>query len=138
MPFIFNNPKSLVGKPLAGSGTCVDLIKVYVPGLRGLPTTAWREGASVMDARGAIAPGTAIATFEKGRYPRRSHDNHAALVVLVMGSGIWVVDQWAHDPKNPLIKKRLIRVPAPGEQRNADGSFKKPSDNALAYSVIER
>jgi hypothetical protein len=78
MPFVYRDADKLVNKPLAGSGTCVDLVKVYVPGLIGQPTTVWRQGENVMAAGSRIAKGTAIATFERGRYPRRDHDNHAA------------------------------------------------------------
>jgi hypothetical protein len=138
MPFIYKDVDKLINKPLAGSGTCVDLIKTYVPGLQGQPTTVWRAGENVMKAGSRIQKGTAIATFENGRYPRREHDNHAAIVVRVMGSGIWVVDQWAHDENRDHIAIRLIRVPAPHEQYKADGSFKNPSDNALAFYVIEK
>lgn len=139
MPFVYRDFASLpIRKELAGSGTCVDLIKVYVPGLQGVPTSAWRAGVNVMEAGSKVVPGTAIATFEKGRYPGRDHDNHAAIVVLVMPSGIWVIDQWKGDARRPYMDKRLIRIPAPRMQRNADGSFRTPSDNALAFYVIER
>jgi hypothetical protein len=138
MPFIYKLVDDLIDKPLAGSGTCVDIIKTYVPGLQGQSTTVWRPGENVMKAGSRIQKGTAIATFEDGRYPRRDHDNHAAIVVRVMGAGIWVVDQWAGDKRRPTIGLRLIRVPAPHDQYNADGSFKRPSDNALAFSVIEK
>jgi hypothetical protein len=138
MPFTYRDVDKLVNQPLAGSGTCVDLIKTYVPGLIGQPTTVWRQGENVMEAGNRIEKGTAIATFEHGRYPRRDHDNHAALVVRVMGAGIWVVDQWAGDAHNPTIHMRLIRVPPPHEQRMADGSFRRPSDNAIAFYVIEK
>lgn len=36
-----------------------------------------------------------------------------------------------------VISARLIRIPPPRQQRNKDGSFRNPSDNALAYFVIE-
>lgn len=79
-----------------------------------------------------VAKGT--ATFVNGRYPNNPHGNHAAIVLKVMPGGIWVVDQWK---EKKVISARLIRIPPPRQQYNADGSFKNPSDNALAYSVIE-
>lgn len=88
MPFVYREVDQLWHKPLAGSGTCVDI--------------------------------------------------HAAIVLKVMGSGIWVMDQWKGDERRPHIERRLIRVPAPHKQRNADGTFMTPSDNALAFYVIER
>jgi hypothetical protein len=140
MGYVYKDVDELAkGKtPLAGSGTCVDLIKVYVPGLIGRSTTTWRPGAWVMEAGGSIPKGTAIATFgPDGRFPHHEHGQHAAIVVRVMASGIWVVDQWANDPEKPRISLRLIRVPPPHKQRNADGTFPSMSDNALAFRVIE-
>ncbi|MCG2585821.1 BPSL0067 family protein [Massilia sp. TS11] len=78
-----------------------------------------------------------MATFENGRYPNRSRGNHAAIVVSVIGSGIWVVDQWTAENR-PNIGLRLIKVPPRWKQRNADGSLARPSDNALASHVIEK
>lgn len=40
MPFVYRDVEELWRKPLAGSGTCVDIVKEYVPGLKGLPTAA--------------------------------------------------------------------------------------------------
>ena len=137
MPHVYREVDSLWHKPLAGSGTCVDLIKTYVPGLIGKSTLSWRAGVNVMDSQTTIERGTAIATFEKGRYPRRSHDNHAAIVLSVIPAGICVMDQWAGDQTRPWIEKRLIRVPPRWEQQNKDGSVKHPSNNALAFYVIQ-
>jgi hypothetical protein len=137
MPFVYPEVDELRGKPVAGSGTCVDIIKEHVPGLRGVPTTSWKAGVNVMEAGAKVAKGTAIATFVNGRYPRINTGNHAAIVVKVMASGIWVMDQWAND-KRPTIQLRLIRIPPPRLQRNPDGSFQDPSNNALAFYVIEK
>ncbi|WP_373922528.1 BPSL0067 family protein [Pseudoduganella sp. SL102] len=105
-------------------------------GLRGRTTATWRAGNWVMEAGSSIRRGTAIATFDKnGRYPQRHTGQHAALVVRVMDSGIWVVDQWRNN--GGKITMRLIRVPPPRKQRNADGSFPNASNNALAFRVIE-
>jgi hypothetical protein len=138
MSYIYKDVDKLINQPFVGSGTCVDIIKLFVPGLQGKPTTSWRKGDNVMETGSRIPKGTAIATFENWRYPGRDHGNHAAILVKVMASGIWVVDQWAGDSKRPNMELCLIRVPPPHEQRNPNGTFKRPSDNALAISVIER
>jgi len=91
-----------------------------------------------MEAGSKVMPGTAIATFVNGRYPRKDGNNHAAIVISVMPSGIWVMDQYSGDEDRKYIAMRLIRVPPPREQKNADGSFRRPSNNALAFFVIER
>lgn len=137
MPYVYPKVDELKGKPVAGSGTCVDIIKEYVPGLKGVPTTSWRAGVNVMEAGAKVAKGTAIATFVNGRYPRNETQNHAAIVVKVMPSGIVVMDQWAND-KRPTIQLRFISVPPRWLQRNPDGSFRNPSNNALAFYVIEK
>lgn len=140
MPFVYPDVDSLRKAdgppvPLAGDGSCVALIKHYVPGLKGVPTSAWRAGGNVLELGIKVAKGTAIATFVNGRYPNSPHNNHAAIVLRVMPGGIWVVDQWKGKSG---ITARLIRIPPPRKQRNQDGSFMRPSDNALAFYVIER
>lgn len=132
MPYVYVNPRSLDKQPLAGGGNCVDLIKAVVPGLKGFPTSTWRQGARVLDIR-ALLPGTAIATFENGRYPNRSHGNHAAIFLAHAGASIWVVDQWKGDARRPWIGVRLIY---PG-RKGADGRWLDPSNSAGAFHVIE-
>jgi len=138
MPFVFKDVDTLdrdPPPPKVGNGDCVDLVKHYVPGLKGIPTSAWRAGGNVLELGNTVARGTAIATFVNGRYPGRERGNHAAIVLKVMKSGIWVIDQWK---EKPAISARLIRIPPPRQQFNADDSFRNPSDNALAFFVIER
>jgi hypothetical protein len=139
MPFVYNDVGALDKEPppppAVGDGSCVALIKHYVPGLKNLPTSAWRAGGNVLELGDKVARGTAIATFVNGRYPNNSHGNHAAIVLKVMKSGIWVVDQWR---AREGISARLISIPPPRQQYNQDGSFRNPSDNALAFYVIER
>ena len=93
MPYSYPAVDALFEQPLIGSGTCVDLIKQLVPGLIGKPTTAWKEGISVMEAYKSgrsIPRGTAIATFENGRYRQSCPTgyfgscHHAALLLRVM------------------------------------------------------
>lgn len=55
-----------------------------------------------------------------------------------LAGSIWVMDQWKGDKGRPYIERRLIRIPPPHKQRKADGTFMTPSDNALAFYVIER
>lgn len=145
MPHIYPQVHTLDGKPRVGSGTCVDIIKQLVPGLIGKPTSAWREGVSVMEAHKAgrpILPGTAIATFKNGRYPQSCPTgyygscHHAALVVSIMGGGMWVLDQYT-EPDRPNMKFRFIRIPPPSERKLRDGAWRDAGNNALAFSVIE-
>lgn len=137
MPYIFKEVDTLDTDPplpAVGDGSCVSLVKHYVPGLKGVPTSSWRAGENVLDLGAKVVKGTAIATFVDGHYPNNPHGNHAAIVLKVMQGGIWVLDQWK---AKGVISARLIRIPPPRQQRNKDGSFKNPSDNALAVSVIE-
>ncbi|WP_348699845.1 BPSL0067 family protein [Duganella fentianensis] len=137
MPYIYKEVDALDTDPppaAVGDGSCVALIKYFVPGLIGAPTSSWKEGGNVLELGTKVTKGTAIATFVNGRYPNRAHGNHAAIVLKVMQGGIWVVDQWK---AKAVISARLIRIPPPRQQRNKDGSFRNPSDNALAYFVIE-
>jgi hypothetical protein len=87
MPFFIPNVRSLEEHAPVGKGDCVELIKGTVPGLEGLPTAMWRPGARVLDTT-ALRPGTAIATFVDGRYPRHPSGQHAALFLAYAGSAI--------------------------------------------------
>lgn len=133
MPYVYPNPRSLEKQPLIGGGNCVDLIKQLVPGLKGLPTSTWRQGAHVLDTN-TLRPGTAIATFENGRYPNHQHGNHAAIFVAYGGKAIYVMDQWKNDPNKPWIALRIIH---PGHQMTS-GRFADPSNSSQAFYVIER
>lgn len=147
MPYIYPAVRSLANQPLVGTGTCVDLVKMLVPGLVGRPTSSWRAGANVMEARKArkpIMPGTAIATFENGRYPQRcaigyyGSCHHAGLVVAVYDGGFWIMDQYTGDRDRLFVAMRFIRVPAPSLRRLPDGSYRDAGNNALAFHVIEQ
>ena len=103
MPYIFAGVDSYKGKPLIGTGTCVDLIKELVPGLKGQSTTTWKAGGNVMEvfkAGKTIPRGTAIATFENGRYPQRcavgyaGSCHHAAILLSVQAGGVWIMVQF--------------------------------------------
>ncbi|WP_119631433.1 BPSL0067 family protein [Methylocaldum marinum] len=73
--------------------------------------------------------GTAVATFVDGKYPNESHGNHAALYISQDGSGVWVMDQWS---TKPSISKRKMLF----KGKNSDGTYKDPSNNGDALSVI--
>lgn len=124
MPYFTPYVRSLEGQPLVGKGDCVELIKELVPGLMGLPTSMWRQGARVLDTSGLRA-GVAIATFVDGRYPRNTSGQHAALFLAYSGSAIWVVDQWKDDPRKPNVSRRLIypKPPRAGRLSNSAGAF---------------
>lgn len=128
MSYVYPRAITLKDQPVVGTHQCVALVQKYA----GAPTTAhWRQGAAV-SGNTTLAPGTAIATFAKGRYPNNSHGNHAALYVGQGANGIYIVDQWKA-PKKTKISVRLIR--SKGKDKN--GNFIGPSDNADAFFVIE-
>ena len=148
MPYIYPGVDSLLKQPFIKDGDCVDLIKALVPGLIGKSTTSWKQGENLMEARRAgktVPRGTAVATFENGRYPQKCSGNyngtrqscrHAALLLRVDPSGIWVMDQYKGDNNRLFIFHRLIRLPPPREQKFADGTWRDAGNNALAYYVI--
>lgn len=107
-----------------GNKQCVSLVK-ELAGAR--PSSLWREGDKVVERlkRGPIPEGTVIATFFDGRYPNRSHGNHAAIFVREVAGGIEIFDQWSvHKPA-----KRVIRF---GKSASA-----AVVDRPEAYSVVE-
>ncbi len=131
MPYVSTAINDLENGPLVGNGDCVTLVKEKTHGLRAVSTTAWREGQRVVGSTG-LQRGTAIATFEDGRYPNRQTGNHAAIFLAYAGKSIWVLDQWKSDKKK-RVERRLIRPALPG----ANGRFADPSNSADAFSVIE-
>jgi hypothetical protein len=135
MPFRYlGDLRSLKGHALFGEGECVDLVKALVPGLNGVSTTSWKQGASVKDSPG-LARGTAIATFgPDGRFPSADTGQHAAIFVAQAGAGIWVVEQYH---ASLLVLYRHMEVPRQHDKR-PDGTWPNRSRNPLAFSVIER
>lgn len=148
MPYSYPAVDKLQNKPLVGSGTCVDLIKLFVPGLIGKSTAVWRAGVNVMEAQKAgktIRRGTAIATFDKsGRYPQicgpnyRGSCHHAGLVLEVRNGGFWIMDQYTGDDKRLFVSRRFIRIRQPSERYLANGAYADAGNNALAFYVIEQ
>lgn len=132
MPYVYQAVKSLEGQPHVDGGDCVALVKALTPGLQGLATASWRQGKRVVDTT-SLLPGTAIATFENGRYPNRPTGNHAAFFLGYAGKAIWIMDQRKNDTGKPRVSARLIR---PG-LKNKDGTFRRPSDAAGNFYVIE-
>lgn len=133
MPYIYRQVSSLAGNQKVGSTQCVALVQFYA----GVPHHSnWKQGAGVIGNR-EIIPGTAIATFIRGRYPSRPHGNHAAFFLRHDADGFWVIDQWkdrpGQTPRN--IEARYIR--SRHVKQSADGSWPYASDNADAFSVIE-
>lgn len=128
MPYIYPQVFSLHGQSKLEDEECVALIRRFTTAPH---SSAWRQGADVMGNK-KILPGTAIATFENGRYPSRSNGNHSAFYLSQLRTGIWVIDQW-RGPRKRLISKRFI-----GRREIwDDGTFDRPSDNCFAFSVIE-
>lgn len=125
-PYVYGNVDDLEGKDKVDGGQCVALVKHYA----GAPQTGlWTAGA-VVRGQLLLAKGTAIATFVSGKYPNKAHGNHAALYISQDASGIRVMDQWT---TKQSISSRVL----PFLGRNKDGSFKDPSNNGDAFSVIQ-
>ncbi len=127
MPFIHPNPDALDGTDLVGSKECVALLQHTM----GVPNTQlWHQGEAVY-GNPNIKKGTAIATFVNGHYPRQGEGSKHAAIYLSQDLGaIYVIDQWA---KRGKVGARPIRV----KSLNKDGSYYDPSNNALAFFVIE-
>ena len=110
------------------SEECVALVKKAVPDVGATPT--WREGEKLKGPGDPpLEPGTAIATFENGKYPNRSTGNHAAIVIepgVQDGKdGYWVLDQ----SRNRPAERRFIAFDNPSER------FIRRLEN---YSVIRK
>ena len=132
MNYIYSRVLELQEKPKVGSKECVALLQHYSSGIG--PTGIWTEGEPVY-GNIEIVPGTAIATFVNGRYHSNTTRNHAAYFIEQGVHGFWVMDQWRDDVKKPHISKRFIKTAG---KKMANGSFPNASNNAYAYSIIER
>ena len=126
MPYVYSEVAQLENHELVGSGSCVSLIQHFssVPNHR-----VWKEGSQVKGNL-MIKVGTAVATFEDGKYPNRDHGNHAAFYMGQDAGGVFVMDQWVRKGK---ISKRRMGF----RGKNADGSYIAASDNGAALSIIE-
>ncbi len=129
MPYIYPAAALLHGKPKVGGGECVALVRHFTGAP---PASHWHQGEEVWGNK-QLRPGTAIATFEKGRWPGRPKGNHAAFYLGQISTGIWVIDQWNPDDDKPLISRRFIKR----KEIYDDGTYQSPSDNAFAFSVIK-
>lgn len=128
MPYRYADARQLDRKPKIGDFECVTLIRHYT---NAPPARTWREGEKVL-GNTTILPGTAIATFEHGRWPNKRTGNHSAFYLGQVSDGIYVIDQWPA-PTKKTISIRFIRK----KRRNPDGSYYNPTDNADAFSVIK-
>lgn len=113
---------------LVGSHQCVALVQIYAGAPR---TSVWRQGDAVVGNK-TLKKGTAIATFVKGRYPNRSHGNHAALFVRQAAGGIYIMDQWKTKASGKVTSRFIASLGV-----DKKGRHKSPSDNADAFSVIK-
>ena len=131
MPYVYSRVDQLEGEPKVGSTQCVALVQAYarVPNHLG-----WKAGDPVLGNK-TILPGTAIATFVKGRYLSQPTGNHAAFFLRHGINGFWIMDQWKDPKKKPVISSHFIR--ALGLRQHENGSWPMASDNADAYSIIE-
>lgn len=135
MGYVYREVRSLENHTLVDGGDCVKLVKRFAPGLIGVSTTEWKAGKRVRDVAVTLLPGTAIATFEGGRYPQdKATGKHAAFFVSTAGAGFYVMDQWKNDSRKPRVSMRHISP----KGKNPDGSYKDPSNNADAFYVIEK
>jgi hypothetical protein len=122
-PYVAANPEAFEGR-VVGAGQCVDFVKAVAGAPR---TVAWRAGAAVR-GNPRIAPGTAIATFERdGSYASKS-GNHAAIYLDQEERGIWVYDQWLGQP----VHRRLIRFEGGGGSKRG-----VKSNDGKRFAVID-
>ncbi len=89
MAYVYTRVEDLEKTDKVGSKQCVALVQRYALAPH---TSRWRAGAAVLGNK-TLVKGTAIATFEGGRYLSHRHGNHAAFFVRHDGDGFWIMDQ---------------------------------------------
>lgn len=126
-PFLYpGDVEDLENTPARGNHACAALVQYTIPIGR---AKTWREGIRVRGNDHLIKKGTAVATFEDGFYPNRPKNNHVAYYLSQTKQQILVMDQWEGKP-------RVSARPMPFLGQHADGSYKNPSNNGDALSVI--
>ena len=108
-----------------GHTECVQLLKSLMDAPR---TRFWKEGRKLKASWDEVKPGTAIATFKRGRYPQKRTgrgSKHAAIFLRASQTGIYVLDQFAGQQQ---AEERFIPWHHPRDRR--------PSNNAAAYSTV--
>jgi hypothetical protein len=118
MSYVASDPASYLGQ-VVGDGQCV----AYVKEASGAPASSlWSEGDKVKGHD--IATGTAIATFQDGKYQNATDgSSHAAIYISQDDDGLSVYDQWAGQP----VHKRIIHF------RNGAGTANNDGDQ---FSVV--
>jgi hypothetical protein len=127
MKHVYAGAPALQRTEKVGDKECVALIQHYT---KAGWTGRWRAGQQVVGG-GYIAPGTAIATFENGRWPLRPNRKHAAFYLRADPEGFWVIDQYRN---RPLVQSRRISFQTAKDRAKAGYS---PSNDAEMYYVIE-
>ncbi|WP_143748845.1 BPSL0067 family protein [Mesorhizobium sophorae] len=119
MSYVAPDTDAYMGE-VVGDGQCV----AYVKAAASCPATSqWAEGSKVRDS--GIATGTAIATFQDGKYNNYTDGrSHAAIFISQDGDGLVVHDQWL----GQAVHERTIRF---------KGGSGKPVNDGDAFSVIE-
>ncbi|NTI50982.1 BPSL0067 family protein [Agrobacterium rhizogenes] len=112
MSYLAPNTDAYMGE-VVGNGQCV----AYVRAAAGCPATSqWAEGAKVKGAK--IGKGTAIATFQDGKYNNYTDGrSHAAIYLSQTAEGLVVHDQW----NGQRVHERVIRFRNGATTPNNDG-----------------
>jgi hypothetical protein len=136
MAHVATNLEFYTGK-LIGKGDCVEFVKACTD----LSSTAtWKEGVKVNNSY-HLTKGTAIATFQNGKYTNDKYGkSHAAIYLYHKYDesknliGIRVLDQWKGDQNNlsvqpnQVVHERTIRF---------RGGVGHPCNDGDAFSVID-
>jgi RHS repeat-associated protein len=112
---------------IVAPGECVDLTKKF-SGMGDVNAGhQWCEGEGVLGAKD-IKPGTAIASFDNGRFPNKDGWNSGIYLGPGVNGSIWILDQWPARPGHPA------RPPEPRELLHNNNA--RPANNSAACSVI--
>ncbi|WP_082910882.1 BPSL0067 family protein [Magnetospirillum moscoviense] len=116
--------------PDQGSEECVALVKHATPELQGLRASDWKEGEKIKGAGDPpLKPGTALATFEGGKYQNKSTGNHAV-----------VFDRYGEEngKKGMYVLEQAHNFPAREKFIPFGDPKGKPIYQAEKYSVIRK
>jgi hypothetical protein len=125
-PYRALDPDAWEGGPAVGSKQCVALVQIAANAPQ---TKFWKQGDNVQQH--PPEKGTAIATFQDGKYQNDTHGlSHAALFLEMAGDGLVVVDQWDNAGDHHPPQRRTIPFVHP------PGPKDTPANRGSAFSVI--
>lgn len=130
---VAKDPKKYLGQVVSSpegqhTGQCVSYVRTASGATH---SSSWAPGEPVR-GNTSLKPGTAIATFQDGKYHNRIDGrSHGAIYMSQDEGGLYVIDQWKGQP----VHARYVRFKG-GKPNTEPSSGVLPVNDGDAYSVV--